>query len=184
MLLVDDKLTTRSVIAGHLRSWSVIVTEVGSGREAMALLVRALGGQYDAIVLNGQVADMDGATLSRAIRAHHEYSDIPMLIMNTVLCVTPVAGTVQKTSTAYLTKPVRRAALHTCLSQFMAKRSGAVPSVEGAEAQPGTAATPPEEPQPISRRRVLIVEDNVVNQEVARAMLQELDMEAISAWSR
>jgi signal transduction histidine kinase/CheY-like chemotaxis protein/HPt (histidine-containing phosphotransfer) domain-containing protein len=184
MLLVDDRLTSRAVVAQHLRSWSVIVTEVGSGREAMALLVRALGGQYDALILNGQLADMDGATLSRAIRGHHEYSDIPIVIMNTVLVATPATASAPRSRTAYLTKPVRRAALHACLAQFMNHRSGAVPALAGAKAQAATTgASGQPKPKAAARRRVLIVEDNVVNQEVARAMLQELDVEAVSAWS-
>jgi CheY-like chemotaxis protein len=126
MLLVDDKPTNRAVVAQHLRSWGVIVTEVGSAREALAILVRALGGHFDALIVNGQMADMDGATLCRAIRGHHEYSEIPIVIMNTVLAVVPAAHNVQKTRIAYLTKPVRRAALHASLSQFMSHRSGAV----------------------------------------------------------
>jgi two-component system sensor histidine kinase/response regulator len=184
MLIADDKLTTRAIIAQHLRSWGVTVTEAGSGREAMAILDRALGGQYDALILNGQMPDMDGATLTRAIRAHHEYSEIPVVIMNTVLAVVPAAAGTQQSKTMYLTKPVRRAALHACLSQFMNHRSGAFPSLDGATAQAPTAADPGRrKPKAKARRRALIVEDNVVNQEVARAMLQELDVEAVSAWS-
>jgi CheY-like chemotaxis protein len=184
MLLVDDKPTNRAVVAQHLRSWGVIVTEVGSAREALAILVRALGGHFDALIVNGQMADMDGATLCRAIRGHHEYSEIPIVIMNTVLAVVPAAHNVQKTRIAYLTKPVRRAALHASLSQFMSHRSGAVPTLTAIPAQGVTAAdSGPGKRRAVSRRRVLIVEDNVVNQEVARAMLQELDVGATSAWS-
>jgi signal transduction histidine kinase/CheY-like chemotaxis protein len=184
MLLADDKLTTRAIIAQHLRSWGVIVTEAGSGREAMAILNRALGGQYDALILNGQMPDMDGATLTRAIRGHHEYSEIPVLVMNTVLAAVPAAGDARQSRTAYLTKPVRRAALHASLSQFMNHRSGGFPSLDSNVAQGDTAKGPGRrQADAAARRRVLIVEDNVVNQEVARAMLQELDVEAVSAWS-
>jgi len=182
VLLVDDKLTTRAVVAAHLRSWSVIVTEAGSGREALTILDRALGGQFDALLLNGQLADMDGATLTRTIRSHHLYGEIPVVVMNTVLVAAPPAESAQQNRTAYLTKPVRRAALHAALSQFMNHRSGAVPALAAAAAQAAEqAGTHPS--GVAARRRVLVVEDNVVNQEVARAMLQELDIEAISAWS-
>jgi CheY-like chemotaxis protein len=104
--------------------------------------------------------------------------------MNTVLAATPALTSAQQSRTAYLTKPVRRAALHACLSQFMNHRSGAVPALDSATAQAAaTAGAGRQKPKAAAKRRVLIVEDNVVNQEVARAMLQELDLEAVSAWS-
>jgi signal transduction histidine kinase/CheY-like chemotaxis protein/HPt (histidine-containing phosphotransfer) domain-containing protein len=188
MLIVDDNLTNREIVGQHLRSWGVMVSEASSGREAMAILDRALGGQYDALILDGQMPDMDGAALARAIRAHHEYSDVPILMMNTVLTAAPAQTSAQQAKAAYLTKPVRRAALHACLSQFMNHRSGATleltsvapkaTTVAGAGAGAGR-----KKPASTATRRVLIVEDNVVNQEVARAMLQELNVEAVSAWS-
>jgi CheY-like chemotaxis protein len=184
VLIVDDNLTNREIVAQHMRSWSVMVSEASSGREALAILDRALGGQYDALILDGQMPDMDGAALARAIRAHHEYSDVPILIMNTVLAAPAAENGPHQDRTAYLTKPVRRAALHACLSQFMNHRSGATLRLDSADPQAGAAGE-----RNASRaaapavRRVLVVEDNVVNQEVARAMLQELDLEVVSAWS-
>ena len=184
MLIVDDNLTNREIVGQHLRSWGVMVSEASSGREAMAILDRALGGQYDALILDGQMPDMDGAALARAIRAHHEYSDVPILMMNTVLTAAPAQTSAQQAKAAYLTKPVRRAALHACLSQFMNHRSGATLTLTSAAPQATAAAGPGrQQPATTATRRVLIVEDNVVNQEVARAMLQELDVAAVSAWS-
>jgi two-component system sensor histidine kinase/response regulator len=184
MLIVDDNLTNREIVGQHLRSWGVMVSEASSGREAMAILDRALGGQYDALILDGQMPDMDGAALARAIRAHHEYSDVPILMMNTVLTAAPAQTSAQQAKAAYLTKPVRRAALHACLSQFMNHRSGATLTLTSTAPQATAAAgAGRQQPATTATRRVLIVEDNVVNQEVARAMLQELDVAAVSAWS-
>ena len=182
VLLIDDNRTNREVVAAHLRSWEMIVTEAASGRESLSILDRALGGQFDALVLNGQMSDMDGATLTRSIRGHYECTEIPVLVMNTVLVAAPATESPQKSRTVYLTKPVRRAALHAALSQFMNHRTCALPALDGAAAQD---AEQPGQPRASARnkRRVLIVEDNIVNQEVARAMLQELDVEATSAWS-
>jgi len=184
MLIVDDNLTNREIVGQHLRSWGVMVSEASSGREAMAILDRALGGQYDALILDGQMPDMDGAALARAIRAHHEYSDVPILMMNTVLTAAPAQTSAQQAKAAYLTKPVRRAALHACLSQFMNHRSGATLTLTSTAPQATAAAgAGRQQPATTATRRVLIVEDNVVNQEVARAMLQELDVAAVSSWS-
>jgi len=184
VLIVDDNLTNREIVAQHMRSWSVMVSEASSGREALAILDRALGGQYDALILDGQMPDMDGAALARAIRAHHEYSDVPILIMNTVLAAPAAENGPHKDRTVYLTKPVRRAALHACLSQFMNHRSGATLTLDSADQQAReTGARSASQADAPAVRRVLVVEDNVVNQEVARAMLQELDLEVVSAWS-
>ncbi len=182
MLIVDDNQTNREILRHHLASWGVMVTEANSGQHAMQILDNALSGQFDVLILDAQMPDMQGAALASQIRARAEFADVPFLMMSSALSGAPTPDTSVAGATAWLSKPVRRAQLHACLAslltdQFVVGRAGP----DGAR-HAGVAAGPTS--GKTSRvRRVLLVEDNPVNQEVALAMLQEIGVEAAAAWS-
>ena len=182
MLIVDDNQTNREILRHHLTSWGVTVTEASSGRAAMQLLGTALSGQFDVLILDAQMPDMQGAALASQIRARAEFAEVPFLMMSSALSGAPMGDNSVDGVTAWLSKPVRRAQLHACLAslltdQFVAGRAAAGgPRHDVAAAAHSSAKT--------SRvRRVLLVEDNPVNQEVAVAMLQEIGVQAARAWS-
>jgi CheY-like chemotaxis protein len=85
-------------------------------------------------------------------------------------------------ATAWLGKPMRRSQLQACLESLVTNLALSSDATLSAS-RPKTAAVLQAEKKRSSVRRVLLVEDNPVNQEVAQAMLQELGVEAISAWS-
>ena len=182
MLIVDDNSTNREILRHHLVSWGVAVTEARSGRDALQILDDALGGQFDVLLLDGQMPDMKGAALASSIRARPHFAGVPILMMSSALSTTPVADNAGDGSTAWLSKPIRRAQLHTCLASLISHQSPGTQASGGAAQQAAIAAA--QSARKVSRiRRVLLVEDNPVNQEVAQAMLQELGVEAVSAWS-
>jgi signal transduction histidine kinase/CheY-like chemotaxis protein len=182
MLIVDDNSTNREILRHHLVSWGVIVTEARSGREAREILGNSLGGQFDVLILDGQMPDMKGAALASAIRAHPQFAGVPLLMMSSALSTTPLADNSGDGSTAWLSKPVRRAQLQACLAALVTHQSLSAEAATDVSKQAANAAA--RGAQKVSRvRRVLLVEDNPVNQEVAQAMLHELGVEAVSAWS-
>jgi two-component system, sensor histidine kinase and response regulator len=182
MLIVDDNSTNREILRHHLVSWGVIVTEAQSGRQALELLDKALSGQFDVLILDAQMPDMKGAALASRIRTRPEVAGVPMLMMSSALSTTPLADNSGDGATAWLSKPVRRAQLHACLASLVTHQSlsrAATPDASGHDARAASQITHIKS----SIRRVLLVEDNPVNQEVAQAMLQELGVVAVSAWS-
>jgi CheY-like chemotaxis protein len=83
---------------------------------------------------------------------------------------------------AWLAKPVRRGQLHSALASLMASEPTVTVEIPGGtQRRPPVIAQPPRAKSSI--RRVLLVEDNPVNQELALAMLMELGVESVSAWS-
>jgi CheY-like chemotaxis protein len=102
--------------------------------------------------------------------------------MSSTLATTPTADITGDGATAWLSKPIRRAQLHACLASLVTNQSqNAEAALVGSRRDAGAAV---QSVHRVSRvRRVLLVEDNPVNQEVAQAMLQELGVEAVSAWS-
>ena len=181
MLLVDDSATSRQVLKNHLAAWNVRVTEATSGKQALEILDKALGGEFDALIIDTQMPEMDGVTLATLVRSRGDFSGVPLLMMNPVSASIPEAASLKGGPTAWLSKPVRRKHLHASLTALLVDPA----------ASDFRMANPPGEPREsgsagrtVSRiQRVLLVEDNPVNQEVAQAMLQELGVEVVSAWS-
>ena len=181
MLLVDDNSTHREIIRRHLVSWGVLVTEASSGRQALEILDNALGGQFDVMILDAQMPEMNGLTLAAAVRARREFDGVPVLMMNSVLASASATEHSQDGATSWISKPVRRAQLLACLTTLMA-HSHSEQGAAGARRR-GEKAAAQAGPKKLRVRRVLLVEDNPVNQEVAQAMLQELGVEPVAVWS-
>jgi signal transduction histidine kinase/CheY-like chemotaxis protein len=182
VLIVDDNARTRQIVAGHLKSWGVVVTEAKSGAVALQLLEIAKPEGVDALVIDGQMPNQDGFALAKDIRRLPGFEDIPILMMATILAV-PGADERLEGPTAWISKPVRRSQLHSSLVALFTS-------------QPTTAATGSsktvskrlpvimQNAREVSRiKRALLVEDNPVNQELALAMLMELGVATVSAWS-
>jgi two-component system sensor histidine kinase/response regulator len=182
MLIVDDNSTNREILRHHLVSWGVVVTEAHSGQDALEILDKALGAQFDVLILDGQMPDMQGAALASTIRNRAHFSGVPMLLMSSALATTPAADISGDGATAWLSKPIRRTQLHACLASLITNHSLTTDVwAEGSRRDANAAVHSVHKQSRV--RRVLLVEDNPVNQEVAQAMLQELGVEAVSAWS-
>ncbi len=180
VLVVDDNSMNREILAGHLGSWGVTVTEAASGEAALQMLGTGLSGDFDALILDGQMPKMDGFTLAKEIRKRPGLRAMPIVMMSSISADQGlddgIGGRV-----AWLTKPVRRSQLHTCLASIMATLE-ADTAPDGTAIRSGTTSVRQFEPL-LRIRRVLIVEDNPVNQELAQSMLQELGVQSASAWT-
>jgi two-component system sensor histidine kinase/response regulator len=182
ILLVDDNATIRGVIRHHLKSWGAFVSEASSARQAAQILDEALGGQFDALIIDAQMPETDGTELLAMVRAQSKYRGIPVLMMGSAAASTPMAHNSEDGTTVWLTKPLRRLQLQACLASLLTYRSAEWSSETVGENVRAISAAQRE--RIVSRvRRALLVEDNVVNQEVALAMLQDLGVVAVSAWN-
>ena len=181
VLVVDDNAMNREIVTGHLRSWGVAVTEAKSGQAALDILGPEDRGDFDALILDGQMPKMDGFALAKLIRARPGFADIPILMMTSVAAA-PRADDMVDDRTGWLSKPVRRSQLHSSLASLMASHPEPVTGATATFSKrlPAIVKAPREK----SRiKSVLLVEDNPVNQELALAMLRELGVQAVSAWS-
>jgi signal transduction histidine kinase/DNA-binding response OmpR family regulator len=182
MLIVDDNASARAVLRRHLGSWGVTTAEAASAEEALQILDRALGAEFDALLIDGQLGATDGAALAASIRAMPELAHVPILMMNSTLAALPGAGDSRAAGMAWLNKPIRRAQLHATLAGLLTNHVAG--DRRGADAAgDGVAVTAAGAPRRSRASKVLLVEDNPVNQEVARAMLLELGIVAVSAWN-
>jgi signal transduction histidine kinase/DNA-binding response OmpR family regulator/HPt (histidine-containing phosphotransfer) domain-containing protein len=169
-LVVDDNEHARAVISGMLQDMSVVITEVADGNAAIAEVNRAarLGRPFDIVYLDWRMPGMDGIECARKIRALPLASP-PMLLMVSAYSREDM---IKEASSAgiedVLAKPVTPSLL---LDTTMAVLVGQRKSVDTA-----VAAVADSRAEALRGRRVLLVEDNDINQQVARELLEDLGM--------
>jgi PAS domain S-box-containing protein len=172
LLVVDDNATNRKIVHHQIISWGMRNGCVASGPEALEILRReaALGDPYDFAILDFQMPFMDGLTLAKAIKADPDLAGTRLVIL-TSLGQKLTAEELQETGVAAsLIKPVRQSELFDCLVNVVSEN----PPVP--RPKPAQVFTPPA--QEHVGVRILVVEDNVVNQKVALQQLRKLGYSA------
>ena len=170
-LIVDDNETNRRVLCEQLSAWGVEVTDVEGGVEALGKLRSAADGgePYDVAILDFQMPGMDGMELARRIKADPPASSVRLLLLTSVGVRGERAESLRAGIQAYLVKPVRQSELHDALVTVMATPDE---DTNGGEKRLVTSHSLREARATLPR--VLVAEDNPVNQLVARKMLERL----------
>ncbi len=177
ILIVEKSAAVRRILGEHLRSWGAMVTEVGSAGEALVRLSAAFQGEVDALVIDAQLPGTTAADMVAAVRRIAAFADTPVLMLQTGSGDAPPEAQGMRGTVAWQNKPIRRSQLQGALVKLLAGGSS------GSEHKAQSSATPKPDQTAVptlrSRKcRVLLVEDNPVNQEVAREMLRSLGVEA------
>ncbi|TQS39802.1 hybrid sensor histidine kinase/response regulator [Cryptosporangium phraense] len=161
-LIVDDNATNRQVLTLQLTGWGMRCTQAASAAEALRLT--ATGNRFDLAVLDLQMPDQDGIQLARALRADPSTADLPLILLSSIHSRPDAAD--RSLFAAMLAKPARAAQLHDHVRRALAS---AVP----VQSSPDGVSAPAEETLP-APLRVLLAEDNTVNQRVAQLLLSKL----------
>jgi two-component system sensor histidine kinase/response regulator len=180
-LLVDDNSTNLFVLREQLNQWRLRNSECASSREALVALrsACAAGDPFHIAILDHDMPDMDGEALGRAIKADPELK-ITLLLMLFSRAQRGDAKRMQEAGfAAYLSKPARRSDIRNALTVVWANsQHGAQPAPLVTRHSLAEAAVAPRSPLPAlemaDRPRVLVVDDNAVNQLVASRMLERL----------
>jgi two-component system sensor histidine kinase/response regulator len=174
VLVVDDNDNAREVMVAILRSMTFVVGAVESGAAALAEVQRAsaAGEPYEVVFLDWQMPEMDGIATARAIRAL-ELPQRPFLIMVTAYGRDDLLGQARDVGIEdVFPKPVTASTLFDSVMNVLAKSGGnTLPCLVAAGRQTGSADL-----KAIAGARVLLVEDNELNQEVATALLDEVGL--------
>jgi signal transduction histidine kinase/DNA-binding response OmpR family regulator len=158
VLVVDDNATNRKILEHQLSAWGMRVRVTTCAAEALALLLA--GHKYHLAVLDGVMPDMDGFTLARAIREHYSRAALPLVMLTSL---DRQSATAADLDAAYLRKPVKPSQLQEALQRVLAQQ----PQV-GYRSQENRWDSTLGERQPL---RILMAEDNRVNQKVILGML-------------
>ena len=172
-LVVDDNRTNREVLVKLLTSWNMQVEEAKDGPSAIQKLFKAHeeGEPYQIALLDMQMPGMDGSLLGRIIKSDKDLSNISLVMLSSAGQM-PESWTQNKNNfAACLSKPIKSSVLFTKLSSLFSKeqKNGEIGGPENKIDKSADNAI---------KARILLVEDNVVNQHVAQSMLQKLGITA------
>ena len=178
-LIVDDYEVNRRVLEEQLAKAGLCCRSVGAAEEALEVLreAHAAGESYQLALVDHQMPGMDGEALGRAIQADRVLRGTVTVVMLSSSGDTARGPWLQEAGfAAYLVKPVRPSQLLDTLASAWGGRS-TVGSQELAALATATEASrsPADLPAEATRHmRVLLAEDNIVNQKVAVRMLEKL----------
>jgi CheY-like chemotaxis protein len=166
ILIVDDNATNREVVTRHARSWGMEPVAVERPSEALALV--EAGEPFDVAVLDMMMPDMDGLALAGEIRSRRSAEELPLLLL-TSLGRLPQAESGNIFS-AQLSKPLKASQLYNMLLQLL--------TAGGAGEEAAADAATDGKHAPASSLRILLAEDNPMNQKVALRLLERLGYSA------
>jgi len=181
LLLVDDSADHRRILRQQLAGWGAKVTEAGSGRQALEIINSSFGGQFDAFILDTQMPDQDGIEVLAMARRRPEFANIPALMIGPIVATAPAVEGTPERHVAWLSKPIRQAQLHAGLVALVANDLNATRRLQVISTA-ALAASQKVKRKVLTIPRLLLVEDNPVNQEVALAILNELGIQTVCAW--
>lgn len=167
-LVVDDNLTARAVMQGIVKSMGWECESSCSGEEALVRLKQPGAEPIQIILIDWQMPGMDGWETTRRIRQHQAHAALqkdaaPVIIM---ISINSPAAFAQKSQrelemlNGYLVKPVTASMLYDTVVESLANREGTAPDVRSI---PQT--------ERLTGLRLLVVEDNILNQQVAQELL-------------
>ena len=166
LLVVDDNVPSREVLKVQLSAWGLRVEESADGAAALQMLSQASaeGDPFQTAIVDMQMPGMDGTTLARAIKADASLKETRLILLTSLGRTGSSQDMAQIGFAACLTKPARKADLLRALAENWSAESLQVPKRQ----------------QKMRRGavRILLAEDNIINQQVASAMLEKLGYQA------
>ncbi|NES74570.1 MULTISPECIES: response regulator [Okeania] len=157
ILVVDNNPTNRLILKIQNKKWDIISTEVDSAAKALELLKK--GKKFDLAILDMQMPEMDGLTLAAEIRKFPELKTLPLVMLTSIGSPKGNTSNLQ----ACLNKPIKPDQLYKVLMQIFANQVVNMKNQAEIKIDSHLAIRLP--------LRILLAEDNVVNQKVALSML-------------
>jgi signal transduction histidine kinase/DNA-binding response OmpR family regulator len=164
-LVVDDNPHAREILTEALKVFALRAESVASGEDAVRAIAAAdLQDPYQLVLMDWHMPEMDGIEASRIIKRDHRLQHVPKIVMITAFGREDVlTSAVEAGIDGYLLKPVNASLLYDTLVELFGV---AAPGEYARETQPGSHE---HNAQGI---RILVVEDNEINQQVARELLE------------
>lgn len=193
ILIVDDNRSTGVLLQQMTSGWGMQADLASDADAAIASIERAYsaGRPYDVAALDVSMSDRDGLEAANDLRAHHAASAVRVILLISLSEPRQAERARKAGFTAYVTKPVRHDPFQACLKAVLGLSS------EGPAVSDPMQPNPVVEPAPLApthdvwRPKVLVAEDNPVNQVLTARMLERLGYrpdvvsngrEALKAW--
>jgi len=168
VLIVDDNYTNRKLLTQVFTQWQIDYAQAKSGTEALVALSTATteNTPFTTVIIDMQMPEMDGVQLAKNIRNNYDFNNAHLMLLTSQA----QRGDAKKMQdigfNAFLTKPINQQELYNALLQMKGLESGDNRLI--------TRHTAHE--TKLFNANVLVVEDNITNQMVARGMLEKLHL--------
>ncbi|MBD2104888.1 response regulator [Leptolyngbya sp. FACHB-261] len=189
LLVVDDNTTNRKILRYQASAWGLQIDEVASGKAALLALrqAAAFGNPYHIAVLDMQMPELDGASLGQLIKLDPVLHQTQLIMMTSINQPGNSRLLLEQGFSAYLVKPVKQSRLLACIikvsasclqttSTALLERTALLSSANALIHSQNYSE--PNMPSQSSKLKILIAEDNLVNQKVALHQLKKLGYEA------
>ncbi len=178
VLIVDDNATNREILVIRLKSWGMHVVETQNGPDALQAIYTSINEKnpFQVVIIDMQMPGMDGEALGRAIKADSCLVDLRLVMLTSLGSRGDAKKFIDAGFHAYLTKPTRHLELKSVLSQVLGQSDGKM-------MKPRTIATQQKECKTQKlfagrKARILLAEDNTINQQVALGILKKFGLSA------
>ena len=173
VLVVDDNKTSRELLSEALMSMGCNPESASSGKEALKILEMSQSDSpFELVLMDWKMPEMDGIETTRMIKNSDALAKIPTVIMVTAYGREEIMRLAENVGTAaFLVKPINQSVLFNTIMEVFGKNA------QPAESQSMKAVDLTNDLQSIKGRRILLVEDNDINQEVARELLEGFGLE-------
>ena len=178
ILVVDDNATNRKILFHQILAWKMQPVCAPSGAAALELLLAAARGgkPYGLALLDVQMPEMDGLMLARAIKGNPAIAKTRLIVLTSLGQALSTAELNEIGIEAYLLKPVKQSRLLDCMIDVLSKDVAETATFK--LTVPTLAMISSEPSPPLEKVRILLAEDNSVNQKVALAQLKKLRCKA------
>jgi CheY-like chemotaxis protein len=166
VLIIDDNETNRLILETTLQNWGTRTTQAASGGEALEIITEATrtGQNFDVILLDAQMPEMDGFEVARVIKQKGKTHRPAIMMLSSSYRSSDLERCEDLGIHAVLTKPIGQRDLLQAICS-------ALPQADKTHAAPQANANPAAELSHDNRIRILVAEDNPINREVARGHL-------------
>ena len=169
VLVVDDNRTNRRILEGMLGRWEMKSSSVPDGEGALAKLSEAqeAGEPFGLILMDMHMPSMDGFELIERIRRSPHPSTVTIMMLTSAGHRGDAVRCQELGVSAYLLKPIRQSELREAIARVLGAREqkGAIPLITRYSLQDAR--------EPSASLRILLVEDNRVNQRLATRLLEK-----------
>jgi len=168
LLVVDDNATNRLILSRQAKSWGMQVTEAASGAEALEWIHR--GDHFDAAILDMQMPEMDGMTLAAEIQKYRDPKTLPLVMLTSTGQKDESHEGQAPQFAGFFTKPIKQSRLFDILVGVFVGTPVQRRNVASLVLDNKMAEKLP--------LRILLAEDNAVNQKVAMRFLEKMGYRA------
>ncbi len=172
VLIVDDAKMAREVVAQYASDWGIAASTADSGADAIATLERAAssGQPFDAVIVDHGTSNMSGVEFCRLVRALPPFRTLPMML----IANRGTVGVEFSGFDAVVVRPIRAASLFEGIVGLLKPKLPGSTATTNAElaASSGSMREMADETSALPPLKILLAEDNAVNQKLACALLE------------